>query len=107
MDRRCLRSANDIERNRLVGVAPETTNLKIAVAGVQRVAQHGGRLRRPLAAEHPHVPSFARQTIGLIARFLGALGGSPNGGAIDRLPRLGGHPLRCADGIDNGKSLPL
>jgi hypothetical protein len=39
MDRRCLRAANNIEGDGLVSVTTKTTDLKIAVAGVEGVAE--------------------------------------------------------------------
>ena len=38
VDRRCLRSPDDIERNGLMGVAAETADPKVAVPGIQGIA---------------------------------------------------------------------
>jgi hypothetical protein len=78
MDWRRLRPADDIESDRLVGVATKASNLKISVAGIQRVTERRGRLRWPLIAEHSHVPGFAGELVSSLARLLGALGRCPN-----------------------------
>ena len=69
MDGRRLRAPHDVKRDGLVGVAPEATNLQIAVSRIERVAQRWRRLRRPLKAEHALVPRLAREPVGFLARF--------------------------------------
>jgi hypothetical protein len=51
MDRRCLRSAHDGEREGLVRVAAQTPDFQIAVIGVERVAERLRRLRRSSGPE--------------------------------------------------------
>src|SRR5438128_1020640 len=60
MDRRCLRSPHDVEGNRLVRVAAEAADCKIAVSGIECVAQCRRWLRRTLEAEHALVPRIRR-----------------------------------------------
>lgn len=60
MDWRCpLRASHDVVGNSLMGVAPETADFKITVAGVQCITQCRGGLGRPLITEPALVPSFA------------------------------------------------
>ena len=54
-------------------VAAQALHFKIAKPGVDRVAQRGRWLRRPLKAEHALVPSLTREPIGFLAGLLGAL----------------------------------
>lgn len=72
MDRRCLRSADDVERDGLMRVAAEAADLKISAPGIQGIADGGGRLRRTLVAEHAVIPSLDGEPVGDLARFLGA-----------------------------------
>ena len=92
VDRRRLRTADDIERDGLMRVAAEAANLEISVAGVYRVADGRRGLCRSLVAEHPVVPGFAGEPIGHLARCLGAFGGGGDGAAVDSLACPGGHP---------------
>ena len=48
VDRRCLRSPNDIESNGLMSVTTEASNFQIAVTGIERIAQSRRWLRRSL-----------------------------------------------------------
>jgi hypothetical protein len=41
MDRRRLRTANDIERNGLMGVAAEATKFKVKKARIERITERG------------------------------------------------------------------
>jgi hypothetical protein len=82
MDRRSLRSAYDVQSDGLVGIAAETADLKVAVSGVERVAEGrgtaapapcsrafvGSKLRRRACrlACAPH--GRARQTLGSMRR---------------------------------------
>jgi len=59
VDRRRLRPAHDVERDRLMRVAAEAADFKVAVAGVERITERRRRLGRPLVAEHAHVPGNA------------------------------------------------
>lgn len=74
MDRRRLWPADDIEGDRLAGIAAEAADLKIAVTGIKGLAEGRGRLRRRLECEHARVPGLASQAIGLLAGFGGAQG---------------------------------
>jgi hypothetical protein len=67
MDRRCLRSADDVERDGLMRVAAEAADLKISAPGIQGIADGGGRLRRTLVAEHAVIPSLASRSATLRA----------------------------------------
>src|SRR6516225_6561942 len=69
MDRRCLRSAHDVEGDGLVGVAAEAAHFEILVSGIERVAQRWRWLRRTLKGEHALIPRFAGQPVGLLACF--------------------------------------
>lgn len=91
VDRRCLRSTDNIEGNCLVSVAAMAPNLKVAVAGVQGVAKRRGRLRRPLEGEHALVPSLAGQPVRLLARVPSALSSRANGRPTDGLSRFSTH----------------
>jgi len=77
-----------------MGVATEATDFEIAIPGVQRVTERRRRLRRPLVAEHAHVPGLTGKPVSPFAGLLGSLRRRPDRGAIDRLPRLGGHTVR-------------
>ena len=69
MDRRCLRSSHDVQRDRLVGIAPEAFDFEIEVTGIERVAERGRRLRRTLKAEHALVPRLDGEPVGFLACF--------------------------------------
>ena len=47
MDRRALPPAHDVERHRLMRIAAEAADLKIAVASIQGVTEGRRRLGRP------------------------------------------------------------
>src|ERR1700730_9258055 len=66
MDRRCLRSPHDVERNGLMRVAAKATDFEIAVPGVERVAQCRGWLRRTLKAEDALVPRLTGEPVGFL-----------------------------------------
>jgi hypothetical protein len=63
------RPAHDIERNGLVGIAAETSDLKIAVTSVERVAERRRGLGWLLVTEHALVPGFTCEPISLLARL--------------------------------------
>jgi len=69
MDRRCLRSAHDIEGDGLVGVAAQASDFEIAEPGIERVAQRRRWLRRTLKAEHAIVPRLDGEPVGFLASF--------------------------------------
>jgi hypothetical protein len=50
--RRRLRPPDDVQRDGLVGVAAETFDFEVMVAGVERIAEGRGRLRWTLVAQH-------------------------------------------------------
>ena len=83
MDWGCLGSAHDIKRYRLVRVATETADLKIEISGVEGVAKRRGRLGRSFVSKHALIPSLAGQPVSVLARFLCALGGSPDRRAVN------------------------
>jgi len=85
VNRRRLRSPHDVEGNRLMRVAAETTNLKIAVSRVKRVAQRRRWLRWTLERQHPLVRRFAGQAVGLLASLCSARSRRPNRCAVDGL----------------------
>jgi hypothetical protein len=86
-----LRPPDDIERYRLVRVAAKTTDLKIAVTGVEGITDRRRRLHRSFVTEHPHVPRLATKTIGLLARVLSSLGRHLDRYAVAGLSGLGRH----------------
>jgi hypothetical protein len=85
MDRRCLRSAHDVEGNGLVRVAAKAFHFEIAIPGIDRVAQRRRWLRRTLKAEHAPVPRLDGELVGLLARFRRPLCRRPNGRTINGL----------------------
>jgi hypothetical protein len=94
MDRRRLRSPHDVQRDLLVRVAAKAFDFEIAVTGVESVAERGRWLRRSLKAQHALVPRLDGETVGLLARFGGALCRSPDGCAVDGLALLSAHSER-------------
>jgi hypothetical protein len=65
-----LRPANDVERYRRMRVAAKIANFKIAVASIQGITQRRRWLGWSLEAEHPKIPRFAGEPLGLLARSL-------------------------------------
>jgi hypothetical protein len=63
---RRLGPANDVERDRLMRVAPEAFNFEASISGIQRVADD--RRRRPRGSRAYAVPALARQAIGILPR---------------------------------------
>ena len=57
-----------------MGVAAETADLEIDVAGIERVTERGRRLRRAAIAEHALGPGVAGELVGFPARLSRALG---------------------------------
>lgn len=51
MDGRCLRPADDVQRNSLMRIAAKTTNLEVEVAGVQGIPECRRGLRRSLVTQ--------------------------------------------------------
>src|SRR6476660_1032864 len=94
VNRRCLRSPHDVERDGLVRVAAKTTDFKIAVPGIERVTQRRRRLRWSLVAEHAHVPRFAGELVGFLPRQLCFLGGKPDRMPVEIFAGLGAHRTR-------------
>jgi len=86
-----FRPADDIECDRLVGIAAKAADLKVAIASVQGVANCRGRLRRSLVAEHPEVPGLASQHIGSPASLPRAFGRGADRAAVNALSGFGGH----------------
>ena len=82
VDRRVLRSPNDIKRDGLMGVAAEAPDLKIEVTRVERVTQGRGGLCRSPLRKHVLGPGFACQLVSFPARFRRALGRYADGGAV-------------------------
>src|SRR4051812_17417551 len=107
VDRCRFRPSNHIQRDGLVSVATEAGDFKIAVTGIEGIAEGWRRLRRPFVAEQPHVPSLTRETIGFPARLLGALRGSPDGGTVDALSGFRGHLARMSLASIMGKPLQI
>src|SRR6185436_2979393 len=94
MDRRRLRPPDDVQRDGLMSVAAETFDFEIMKARIQRVTESRGWLRRPLVAQHPHVPSLAGELVGFLASFRSALRFRPDRTAVDVFSGLGGHEAR-------------
>lgn len=57
-----------------MGLAAQALHLKVAVAGVERLAECWGGLGRPLKREHAGVPGLARSRVRRQPGFLGSLG---------------------------------
>jgi hypothetical protein len=91
--RRRLGTSNDVERNRLTGIAAKAPNLKVWVSTVDRIADRRGWLSGAFVAEHSLVPRHARKLVGLLARELSALSGHLDLGTEEVLARLRGHLL--------------
>jgi len=85
VDWRRLGPAHDVQRDRLMRVATEAPDLKIPVAGVQRVTERRRGLRGSLVAQHALVPGLAGELVGFLPRLTGALGRGPYGSAVDPL----------------------
>ena len=79
VDRRRLKSAHNIERDRLVSVTAQATDLKITVAGIESITQRRRRLRWSLVTQHPTIPRLAREPIGFLACLLGTFGRHADG----------------------------
>ena len=56
-----------------MGIAAQAPDRKVATAGVEGITNRGGRLRRPLVAEHSSIPGLTSQDIGLLAGLPGPL----------------------------------
>jgi len=85
VNRRHLRSADDIEGDGLVGVTAEAPDFEIAKPGVDRVAQRRRWLRWSLKAEHPPIPHLDGQPVAFLARLGGPLRRGPDRRAVDAL----------------------
>jgi hypothetical protein len=85
MDRCCLRSPHDFQRNGLVRVAAQAFHFEIAKPGVDCVAQRRRRLRRTLKAQHALVPRLAGEPVGFLACFGRSLCRRPDGCAVNGL----------------------
>jgi len=105
--RRPFRPANDVERYGLIGIASEAANLKIAVARVQRIAEGGRWLRRPLKGQHAHVPSLAGEAIGFETSFFCHLRLMADSGSMERLARLRSHVRKMRRARSGDKPLGL
>jgi hypothetical protein len=73
MDRRCLRSAHDVDGNSLIRVAAKAFHFEVAVTSVESIAERRRRLRRPLKTEHSFVPRLDGKPVGGLPRL-----GSPH-----------------------------
>jgi len=63
VNRHRLGAPDDVERDRLVGIAANATNLEINVPCIERVADRRRQLRWPLQPEHAFVPCLAGEPI--------------------------------------------
>ena len=93
MDRRRLRSPNDSQSYRLVGVAPEAFHLQINITCVERVTEGRGWLGRSPVSKHALVPGDAGETVGFFSGICGPLGRSSDRTAVDRLSGFGSHRM--------------
>lgn len=91
MDRRVLRPADDVERDRLMRVAAEAPNLKVTITGIQCVADGRRRLGRSLIAKHAIVPRLTREPVSFFPRMLGTLGRGSDRGSVNAFAGFGGH----------------
>jgi hypothetical protein len=98
---RCLRSAHDVQRYGLMGIAAKAADLKVEISRVQSVAEAGRWLSRSFETEHALVPGDTRQTVSFLPSLGRALRRMPNRTAVDALSRLRAHPARmrqwCVD----------
>src|SRR3984885_7516856 len=94
VDRRCLRSANNVERHGLMGVTAEATDLKVEISGVQGVAEARRRLSRSFESEHTLVPGDTRQTVSFLPSLGRAFRRMPDRTSVNALSRLGAHPAK-------------
>jgi hypothetical protein len=85
MNRRRLRSAHDVERDRLMRVAAKAFHFEIAVTGVSASPSAGDGGAGPLEAEHALVPRIAGQPVGLLSGFRRPLCRRPDRCAVDGL----------------------
>jgi hypothetical protein len=91
VDRRRLRPAHDIQRHRLVRVAPEAADLKVKIARVQSVAEAGRGLSGSFESEHALVPGDTRQPVSFLPSLGRALRRMPNRTPVNALSRFGAH----------------
>src|SRR4051794_40963710 len=91
MHGRRLGAPDDRQRNRVVRVTAETADLKVCVAGVQRVSECRGWLGGPLIPEHALIPGHTSELIGLLPRLGGPFGGHPNVTTIEEFAGFGAH----------------
>jgi hypothetical protein len=99
-DRCFFRPAHNREVDHRMRIAPQATNLKETVAGVERVA-HGRRgLCRSLVTEQPLVPRLAGKPVRHQPRFPSPLRGKADRRPVKRLSRFGAHsPSKARAGL--------
>src|SRR6476660_5759368 len=68
-DRRCLRSAHDVERHGLMRVAAKAYHFLIAKPDVDYVTERRRRLRRSLKAKHALIPRLTGEAVSVLACF--------------------------------------
>jgi hypothetical protein len=105
VDWRCLGTPDDVQRNRLMGVAAKAFDFEIIVSGVECVTKRRGWLRRSLKAEHARIPCLASQTVGAPSGSGRVLGFCSDRLAEEIFPGLGCHGRNLP--VSGGASKPL
>jgi hypothetical protein len=89
VDGRRLRPADDVQSDRLMGVAAKAADLKIEISGLQSVAEGRRGLSRSFESEHALIPGDTRQTVSVLPSLGRALRRMPNRTAVDAFARFG------------------
>jgi hypothetical protein len=91
VDGRGLGPPYDIQRDGLMGIAAQASNLQVAKIRVQGIAKCRRRLGGPLVAKHSVIPSLTGEAISYLARSNSALRRLSDRTAEEILARLCGH----------------
>jgi hypothetical protein len=91
MDRGRFRPADDVQCDRLMGVAAKAADLKIEISGVQGVAEGRRGLSWSFESEHALVPGDTRQTVSVLPSLGRALRRMSNRTAVNAFARFGAH----------------
>jgi len=99
--------AHDVERDGLIGIATETTDFKVKVTRIERVAERGRRLRRTLEGKHALGPGVAGELVGLTSPLGSPVSRHSDGGAVKPVAGFGAHDTSMAARGGRGKPLHL
>ena len=91
VDGRRLRPADDVERDRLMGLAAEAANFQKAIAGIEGIAEPGRRLRRAAQSLHALVPGVAGELVSFLPGSRSALSRCADRDAVHPVTRFGAH----------------